>query len=275
MGIVMYFDKFNRHKELMIFLVSFLGFLCSFGYFVYLVFVSDWDLSYESNVILLLLINFFFIGAVLSLLLRYQSYTQEKRALATKSSSLNNRVEELTKKLAESDSKNVIICSIIHNILHEGRNLIVNIYSEQARLYKKTYCLYNEKETTDKENDSKNYKLINGIMEKYMHYLLSNLKTLLDLTTSHYCRVCIKIIDPLGVTVASLKTLEKTYVTTYMRDHISYRQRATNDSLYSFPFQENTAFKRILDPNFPYCHYFLENDLLHNEEYESARSNFN
>ena len=210
---MVYFDKNNRHKELMIFLVSFLGFLCSFGYFFYVVFISDWDLSYESNVILLLIINFFFIGAVLSLFLSYLSYKQEKRTLATEFSSLNNSVEELTKKLAESDSKNVIICTIMHNILHESRNLIDNIYSEQVRLYKKTYCINNKKESNDVEDDMENYRLINRIMEKYMHYLLSNLKTLLDSTTSHFCRVCIKIIDPLGVTVESLESLDNTYVT--------------------------------------------------------------
>lgn len=95
--------------------------------------------------------------------------------------------------------------------------------------------------------------------------MVTNIKEVFDVLTGDECSVSVKLVD-----------FEKNeyYIRTFLRDPITSRERSGADQkLPKFPYNQNTAFYNILDPNCPNS-FFLCNDLKNKENYFNCNINW-
>lgn len=137
------------------------------------------------------------------------------------------------KKIIEREKETqYVLAQTFHNFSHKYRAQIRTLH------------------TTLSARDIEQAKEVNASFQKFLIYMVDNIKEALDVLTDSKCAVCIKIIDT------------NSFVKTYVRDSLSLRVReeASKGLKEGYQYKENTAFDIILDDYNPDS-YFMCNDL--------------
>lgn len=227
--------KFPEDKELLFGYASVVGTIVTVIYTVYSGFIVAGNVEISATIIALCLLNFFLVISAISLTRRYFR--------------LETQVRPDKLRISQLEQSQVVISKVIYNINHQARNLILKI----------------NKDLIDSDFSERHTR--NLSFQKYLVFLMDNIKEIFDVLTDDQCSVCIKIIVP-G------EYPELTTVKTHYRDSISFRERKLIDSsMQSFPYYENTAFKQIIqDPYKNPC--FICNDLKKESGYLNMNKNW-
>lgn len=240
-------NKFKENKEYIIGYSSLAGFVITFVYTCFAIYNQQWEVEFVTVVITLAVVNFLLVLTAIYSIRRYDKLLQEHSRSDSVIKKLDRRIQKLSEDVVAEIAKEGIIATVFHNFCHEYRKVVSEIKSD---LTIDDYSLFNDRK---------------GSFEKFIHYMVTNIKQVFDVLTNDSCAVSIKILD------------KELIVRTYVRDHISYRERSEIDRhLPKYNCQQNTAFKNILDP---YCHdsYYLCNDLKQERErgyYDNANPNW-
>lgn len=229
-------NKFKENKDNIIGYSSLAGFVITFVYTCFAIYNQQWEVEFVTVVITLAVVNFLLVLTAIYSIRRYDKLLQEHSRADSVIKKLDRRIQKLSKDIAAEIEKEGIIATVFHNFCHEYRKVVSEIKSD---LTIDDYSLFNDRK---------------GSFEKFIHYMVTNIKQVFDVLTNDSCAISIKILD------------KELIVRTYVRDHISYRERSEIDRhLPKYNCQQNTAFKNILDP---YCHdsYYLCNDLKQERE---------
>lgn len=235
-------DKFYENREIIFGYTGFIGSLFTIFYAIFAIYKGEWAISFKATVLVLSFAIVFLSLSVYGIIKKYEevskNYFQSEQVIIN----LENNISILEKETRISSETQGDIANISHNIFHEYRKLISNIYSD---LVSKRYELYDLRARS---------------FEKFILYLVNNIKELFDIITRGKCNVCLKLIIP------DHENPTSAFVKTFMRDSISYRERSAIDmQIPKFRYHENTAFKRIMEDEYPDS-FYLSNDLLNERE---------
>jgi hypothetical protein len=246
------FTKLKNNKDTVIGYSSLAGFVITVVYTVIAIKNRQWNVDFTTIVITLAVINFLSFLIVIYSIRRFDKLALEYKrsdSIIRKLSRKNNRLESSLSNEIEKEAK---IASIFHNFCHEYRKVASEINSD---LIEKDFSQFEDRKSSFK---------------RFLDYMVSNIKQAFDLITGDACSICIKLLEQ--------NDKRELMVKTFIRDHISYRERSTTDtSMPEYNYQANTAFKNILDD---YCQdsYYLCNDLKSkndNGDYNNANNNWN
>lgn len=269
------FNTFKKYKEYIFGYTSFLGFICTFIFLCYAIYKDQWDFSFTFVVVLLAIINGCLAITVILSMDIYNKTLRELDNIKNKESTFNTQKEKLSIEKFNSIKIQEVISNTLHNILHESRYIVNDIHTEQEMLSKEIF-FYIKEEKTNIEYDENKIILLQKEFEKYIIYLLDNLKNIFEITTTDICRICLKIILVGEETTEQCDSdLRDVHIKTYMRDSGSFRDsQRIDESVPSFPYHENSAFYKILESRFPDS-WFLKNDLPSCRDYRNLRPNWN
>lgn len=227
---------YPENKEIIFGYAGILGTVVTVLYTLYSGFMVGRNPGFEVTILALCLLNIFLVITSVSLMRRFFRLEQQ--------------VRPDKEKISQLEQSQIGVAKILHNINHQARNLISKINSDIIT------------------NDFSKERARDLAFQKYLIYLLGNIKEIFDLLTADQCAVCVKII-------ISNEQPELSTVKTQYRDSISFRERKSTDkNLQSFPYYENTAFKLIIQD--PYKNpFFLSNDLRNEKGYNNKNPNWN
>ncbi|NJD39236.1 MAG: hypothetical protein FIA89_13080 [Geobacter sp.] len=191
---------------------------------------ADWGLSFQATVLLLSILNFSLVITTYKTIRQHHA-THEKYAVSEeKKVALEAKISELNIKLNDSIKVNGKISLIVHNIIHEYRNILLYLMADTSLM-------------SDTE-----FLSIQSSFKKYFIFLLANTKELFDIITGDDCSTCIKIF------------YDETNLKTFLRDPVSYRTRSEADKrMPLFPYYNNTAFKVIMNKDVSDTYYCCNN----------------
>ncbi|MGP8051701.1 MAG: hypothetical protein ACLPYB_13980, partial [Desulfobaccales bacterium] len=215
---------------------GFISALFTIIYAGYAVHKGDWAISFKATIFVLAFAVFFLSLSVYYIIKKYEALTKEYHQAGFIVDSLRETILNLEQNLNESHEAQANIAVITHNVFHEHRKLINNIYADSS------------------SQECENYETRVLSFHQFILYFVNNVKQLFDTLTRGRCSVCLKLIttDPKNDTGGLVRT--------FMRDSISYRERSNTDMrIPEFHVHENTAFKRILDNECPDSYYICNN----------------
>ena len=154
--------KYPENKELLFGYRSVLGTVVTVIYTLYSGFMVGRNQGFEVTIIALCVLNFFLVISSVSLMRRFFRLEQQ--------------VRPDKERISQLEQSQVGIARILHNINHQARNLITKINSD----------IINNDFTKERARDV--------AFQKYLIFLVSNIKEIFDLLTGDQCAVCIKII---------------------------------------------------------------------------------
>jgi len=214
--------NFIDNKELIFGYASILGTVITMVYTAYAAYRSALSFNFSATVIALCLVNAFLVLSSAATLRRYFV--------------LQRHYNPLVNEINNLKSFQTTVAKVIHNINHQGRILINKMYNG---------VLLSE------ANKERQLELS---FEKFILFLLDNVKEIFDVITADQCSVCIKLIIP------NKDNPEQTFVKTHHRDSISFRERRKSDAaLKDYPYYENTAFKKIIRKEYSNTFYVCNN----------------
>jgi len=226
---------FKEHRDTIFGYSSFIGLVITTIYTIYLLFFSgvpEEEASLVPITIILAVVNLCFGTLSIYAIRRYDKLHQNYN----ESSSVINSLIESIKNLK---SVQMNIAQITHNFAHEYRKQISELYTD---LINQDYDKFENRKAS---------------FDKFLLYMIANIKEAFDVITGDVCSACIKMLD------------ENKNVRTKWRDPISYRSRSNIDKrLPEYPFWKNTAFRNILDPGCP--PYYISNNLSGENSYNNA-----
>ena len=289
MGMKNFWRVFVTQKEYVFGYSSVLGLLSSLIYTCFAVLNGEWGVKFTVVLIFLALVNTILAISVFIMTHYYHKNRTELDNIHDVVRNKEKEIELLEQRYAieierqgavilKADSILSGLSTTIHNILHETRTVYGDMYKSLCDI--QGFKQAKAAGAKDIEFDICTLHSIEKTFEMFMVYLVDNIKNLMDQMTSDNCAVCIKILikgkeeDETGKWRGD-PNLAGVHVKTFMRDAMSFRERGVIDAkLQGFPYYKNTAFKRILETQFPDDSWFICNDLTTHTEYENIHADW-
>lgn len=214
--------NFPDNRELIFGYAGILGTVITVVYTAYAAYHAALSFDFSATVITLCLVNAFLVLSSSATLRRYFALQRVHNPLV-------HQVDNLK-------SFQITISKVMHNINHQARTLINKLNNDILL------------------SDVSREREMGLSFEKYLIFLLDNIKEIFDVVTDDQCSVCIKLLVP------NKENPEQTFVKTHYRDSISFRERRKSDfALKDYPYYENTAFKKIIRKEYKNRIYFCNN----------------
>jgi ABC-type multidrug transport system fused ATPase/permease subunit len=244
-------NKFKENKDNIIGYSSLAGFVITFVYTCFAIYNQQWEVEFVTVVITLAIVNFLLVLTAIYSIRRYDKLLQEHSRADSVIKKLDRKIQKLSEDVVAEIEKEGIIATVFHNFCHEYRKVVSEITEDLT-----------EKDYTSLEDRKSSF-------QRFLDYMVSNIKQTFDMITGDACSVCIKLLEQNKEGAWMVKT--------FIRDHISYRERSNTDTfLPEYNFQANTAFKNILDEYCPES-FYMRNDLkseYKNGHYNNANKNW-
>jgi hypothetical protein len=238
-----FFQKFKKNFDLICGYFALIGLPISLISLIFGVYYSEWETSYIITVGILSFVIIALVVLDIFLTRIYYNLHQEYSNINQNVETMRQKNQEISSLLSDAIDIQRDIGQIFHNIYHEYRKIISSIYIDLSS---------HRYDDFDKRQRS---------FEKFLIFMVYNIKEIFDVYTKDKCSVCIKIISP------GKNTEKDILVKTLVRDSISYRERSLVDAkIPQYDYRENTAFKRIINSNYTDS-YYICNDLSHEPGY--------